>query len=273
MVAPVLPQKANPLKWNIKVDVLQNEFPEFSSYKDVLFEVDKQLQKTDNVFGKTDWENVVLDKTETKGLYSLRFSKGTLQVNYFVKPVFFGKSYTVAMQKYNSAFAQYKMALKNRLDKEAKQKEEYEVERKKALDEYRKSALKEIRTDAVMRSFTIQNFGIWNCDRVILFNTNCFQVYPKFTINNNKTDKKIFFVDESLNAVIKIAQNQKLHINTESKKILWAVTVDFKVAVFTSEQFDSIPKGTTRYTFNLTELPVKIEKPEDFIALYNNGFK
>jgi len=273
LIAPVLPQKANPLKWNIKVDVLQNEFPEFVSYKDVLFEVDKPLGKDDNVFGKTEWENIIIEKTNTTGLYSLLFSKGTQQIKYFVRPVFEGKAYTIAKAKYDTAFAKYKIALKTRLENEAKIKQTYESEIAEQENLYNNTVNRNIIQDKIIRTFKIQNFGIWNCDRVFSYSSERKKINANFEINGVQTNNSVYFVDKKINAVITMYPNSVLYHNPNSKEILWAITDDFKIAIFNSEQFKSIPNELDKYTFNLKELTVKIDRPEDFINLYNNGFK
>jgi len=196
----------------IKVNIDTASFDELKSYHNLQF----QLDKSENRFSPEDatiqWDDIKLVKGIKDGLYNIRFSKAfgdyKKSVEYKVKPVLNEKDYATALVAYDKQMAAYenKIAEREAADKasrdaNAKQEKENQLidrdnEKTAALNKIIEAQNKIVEnenrqinnlnmTRRVLRNFSIDGFGIWNCDKP-MSPENFFTVNSSFVNTDGK---------------------------------------------------------------------------------------
>jgi hypothetical protein len=187
--------------------------------------------------------------------------------SYLVYPVYEGKDYEAAMKKFNANYASYKQKVKEReaeIKAELKQKQEEYVASQKKLAEQQKEKLKQqydqqlagqVRADKIFRAFAVSGFGVYNCD--------CPQMFPKgapitakFEDEQGQPVRMIspYLVEKGRNAMFYLygggtTSGTTFKYNRHSGNMIFGATIEGRVAVFTSEDFDKIPADAKSYTF------------------------
>lgn len=218
----------------VKLELDSNEFPEFISLKDVLFEVEEGDRLRYKKITGTEWDDVkLIQKEESLELHIFkRFKKKVIKV----KPVYEGKSFETALIRYQT---ENKKAIKSLTNKQ------------KALSQQLNSFSNEVKYQAsvegfVTRLFTINSFGIYNSD--------CPQRMPKGQLlaveylkksESSQKDtlklKNLYLVEENKNTLYTLGPTSNLSYNPNNKCVLWGVTVDDKLVIYTSKEFEKIP--------------------------------
>jgi hypothetical protein len=242
-VEPKKPAKANKEKYTFNLDLDLTEFPEFTAYKNVQWELGQENKQVNNAMwaelNRIIWEDALLKEGNKKGEnYFLSLKKGSKSVNdLVVYPVFEGKNYEVAMKDFQEKFNSYSVKLEKRKADEKKIEEEYQAKiakqqkeqeeleaRLKRQEDQRLASL--ATEEKVMRVFRISSFGVFNCDNPT--------VYPKgvlctATLTNEQNAKlmcyEVYLVDKSKNGLFTFNRNPiaRLSYNPSSSNILWTV--------------------------------------------------
>lgn len=153
--------------------------PELSAYDNLRFEITEYEENYKPEYGNILWENVIVEKGQRKGTYKVTFEKGKKKVNFETWPVLSDTEYDKAIADYNSKKIKSDRK-RDSINNLIEQKEvELDLERKK-VKEYIK-AIKARRDSSylatkrkteiqnfVYSKFSIDRFGIWNCDDPIL---------------------------------------------------------------------------------------------------------
>jgi hypothetical protein len=185
IVKPVMPAKADEEKQAFSIAIDPGSFEELFAYDNLKFQVvnEKGYNRAD---ADEHWETVSLDHTATDGIYLIKFSNDKRSVQYTVQPVLEGRDYDEALVKFKKQQQQYQTALQARRDNEQRFNDSLEMVRRKKEAETR-AAIAEAQQKfnemirwrdsvlaaqmnpapevAIFRSFSINGFGIWNCDR------------------------------------------------------------------------------------------------------------
>lgn len=128
--APVKPIGESDPSRQFVLDVDPQEFPELSTYKNLLFEVEASDPNFSPDVYQEEWEDIQL-KTKVKGkTYYLSLFKGNLIKTFTVFPVYGGSDFEIAMAKYEKELKAYSIDLKIRKAKEIELKEDYEQKKK-----------------------------------------------------------------------------------------------------------------------------------------------
>ncbi len=241
----VMPVKSDEKKFHFDIAVDSLEYPELTSYKGVLFEIDNSEKDFDPLYASTIWTDVTLEKGKRNGSYLMTLSKGTEAHTFETRPVLSGVDYT-------EAFAIYKNKLKIRKNKEAQQQRIQDslfrvmnIERV-GMNSFAKNASINasamVQTqDMIVRVFSISGFGIWNSDCPASMPKG-EQFSAKFTDSLGKalTFHTVYLVEKGRNAMFTIYEGSNISYNPKKENYLWAVTADNKLAVFEEEDFKEI---------------------------------
>jgi hypothetical protein len=206
---PVPPAKAEEGQPVLRVYIDPASFKELLCYDNQLFQVDTKRSKMNPADTAEEWNDLQLQKTIQKGLYLVAFSNARKKANYYVKPVLKGVSFEKALKKYKQLEANYRKAvaenkaqLKKSMEAAAKDSMETlaQLERNRKVEainrmideenkrialvnqstiKYNKKKLNSQyeakiyeQNAALVRTFEINNFGTWNCDRPLQLNLN-----------------------------------------------------------------------------------------------------
>jgi len=266
---PTAPQKANKQKFQFNIDVDVKEFPELAIYKGALFQVGDENNNFSEKFYNVTWDNAVITEGKKGVNYILTLTKGRETHKLTVYPVFDGANYEKAKAEYQAKFTQYQSKLDDRKAEEKQLQAAYEArvkqieaDQKAQLEKWEKENAKRVETmntqQKVFRAFTISSFGVWNSD--------CPQRLPKgnevaasFKDNNGNdlTFYDVYLVEKNKNAMFIYHPDKfkSLSYDPRSKNMMWGVTAENKLALFSYNDFAKMPSKKGAYTFNMTIAP------------------
>jgi hypothetical protein len=243
------PQLANPKKQHIKLDIVESEFPEFAMYKNVLFQIDDK-QSVDPSKDMAEWDDVRVDRNEN-GMYILHFERGQEVKEFSCSPVFASADYAQAKKVFDEQYKASQELMKSK-DKEKKALAKKYADEKNSqastLNVFRNvgaSASKNcVATALITRQFTIKQFGVYNSD--------CPSSLPQGALlaadftDKKDVDKKslkiskAYLVEKSKNALFTYYQVNTFSYNPASTNVMWALTEDNKLAVFSAADFKKL---------------------------------
>ncbi len=291
-VKPVEPRKSNPSRQKLSVDVNENEFPEFASYRDVVFEVGEENKHYTAELASVVYENMELNQGTIKGEnYKLKLYKGSKTVELIVYPVMDGLSYTKAKSLFDQKFETYKTAAAKRADDEKRYRDELEAklkvfEAKQALlqqeIEKQKLAIEKINNEAknymatenkksaILRTFQINNFGVHN--------TDCAKSFPKgqmveasFIVNGKPLNPTyVYLIQKDENAVYTYNADYFGNFSYNPKKENYIITnIGDKVYICNQKDFNSSSDKQGKQIFTLKDVSNEIDsysKLKDMLA-------
>jgi hypothetical protein len=243
---PQKPIRATAGLQHLKIDILPSEFPEMAQYKSMLFEEDPDNTSVDkDVFNK-DWEDIKLSAGTKKGVnYTLTLMRNKQTVHLIVRPVFEGKEYDKALADFNVKFKKYEADRAQRV--KIQEEEDTKIaaclkKRKEVEEQHQQQLFNSHKMEALVSSFSISGFGIYNCDSPCL--------YPKGQISPVRlVDAKgqllpctaAYLVDDSKNALFTYysADIPEFRFNPKAKNLLWTFANN-KFYVLRNDQFHSI---------------------------------
>ncbi|MDB4088809.1 hypothetical protein N9544_04205 [Flavobacteriales bacterium] len=262
------PREKSPESVCIKLEMDSNEFPDFSGFKDVLFEIDESDENFSEDLAEVEWDDIKLRKKDE--IFELMFFKKFKKTTIKTKPVFEGESCKKAMKVYTSENGKKLDSLNRELNKHVSSISQFN---------------NEVRTNSnigafVTRIFEINDFGIYNSD--------CPRRMPKgqliATQYLRKSDKvkkdtirlkKLYLVEENKNILYTLSPSSTLSYNPNNKYVIWGVTIEDKLVVYKSKEFAKIPlnyKGIYNIEFELIEKDLYaeevIKKELDIEALF-----
>jgi len=252
-------------------------------YDNILWQVaPNQPGFNENAASSISWVDMKLRKLNNRD-YELTLIGTANQMNVNITPVLTGADYQKAMTAFNQSFAKYETALANREGQLQSAREELlrEIADRKRIAKMnydkRIATLKaegkdnkvteEMIKHRVVNTFNATSLGIWNCDRPLppwLVRLNAdFQNDQQKDFNSNVA----FLADQTQNTVAKFyaKKGTQVQYRRNSKKLMWVVTKENKLAVYRPEKFDDIEVDTKKrsYTFVLDVVDRKIETEED----------
>jgi hypothetical protein len=243
------PQLANPKKQHIKLDIVESEFPEFAMYKNVLFQIDDK-QSIDPSKDMAEWDDVRVDRKEN-GTYLLHFERGKEVKEFACSPVFASADYVQAKKVFDEEYKASQEIIKNKEKEKKALAKKFDDEQKSqvnSLNFFRNvgaSASKnDVATSLINRQFSISKFGVYNSD--------CPSSLPQGALlaadftDKKDVDKKslkiskAYLVEKSKNALFTYYQVNTFSYNPASTNVMWALTEDNKLAVFSAADFKKL---------------------------------
>ena len=246
IIAPIKPEKANNLSPIIRIVIDSSSFKELMVYDNMKFQIDpneKNFNPSDTI---EEWRKVELQKSSTKGLYLIKFSNNNRSISFSARPVLEGKDYDKALKVFEKKRNDYEKLLNERLEADKAGKQQYSedslaniefmeenarIERMNALIAIRNKETELFNNQTermnaqiavnnnvsfeLLRSFSIDGFGVWNCDQAINF--EFIPVNSEFVDENgNVLDlTNIAVIYKSLNGIINFP-SRKIKIRKDS---------------------------------------------------------
>lgn len=271
-VKPAMPLMARNDKFHLTLDLVKGEFPELDLYGKTVFEIDDTYKPLNKKHAGITWEDVVLTPANDAMSYYLSFRAGKDSCRYRVRPVLSGMDYAKARMRYDSLFKQYQIALEIRKRNDAPKVVMLDqiIADSARLVEMTMAA--GITRGNIMRSFSIANFGTWNCDRP-RFIPNERAIVPVYYINDTAYEQTAHLVDETNNSLTTYYPDQDVRFNTKAKNSIWIVTYDNRLAVFTDKDFKKLAPGVRKQKLQMRIVKTPVNSSEDFLALYRKGFE
>lgn len=262
-------------KFHIVVDA--GEFPEIAMYKGVHFQV--KDEKTFNpASAKTEWEDVKLKKLS--GIdYEVTFTKGAEVFKVVATPVFEGNDLAAAKKVYDKKYSEYQTKLTEKKEAEAKAKREYEkalakinadiakanAQAEKWYKEHEKDLSK---SELIYRSFTVRQFGFYNCD-CPRFNSNDANVTAMVTNENGEALNliELCLVEKSINMVCSYhsvnSECRDFKFNSAKENMMWGVTTDDKLAIVDIKSFKEQQATSGKVKFKFKVIDVKFKSADE----------
>lgn len=247
--------------------------PELKIFKNTKFEVDESEKNFNASDADYPWDAVHLKKSETEGIYIITFKSANRSVSYRVRPVYEGNDYAEALKVFKEQQKQYEIE-KAGLAEKRKQTEI--AEEKRVKEYYERLAIEEknAATAAIIqRTFSLEGFGIWNCDRPVL--QKQIKFLATFVDENGKKLRltNIAVVYKGFNGISNYPDNTIKTIRDEDNMI-WGV-VDKKFAYLSYADFKkcNITTDTRKYTFTMRVHPDEITYSEDIKKIVGLDFR
>lgn len=255
---PLKPQQpgANDLVFNFATNY--SHFPELAPYEGISWQyADMQVAGTLNpkeekwMFTEV-WTDAEVSPVEgQEGVYRLRLSNKKKLAELLVKPVLEGKKYEAAMEVF------------------AELKRKYEAVRElRRVEEERQAAQAEL-----VRSFSISQFGIYNCDRYYR-QMQAQQVLADFQFESDIRDNQfvqinqVYLIVPDANAVITYRRGtgwnswSEFQFDPDERNYVVAMLPGNEIALFSDEDFRQ-NHITQSYIFDMKATGLKIASAQD----------
>jgi len=284
----VKPSRLDKNKQSFGIIIEPGSISELDAYNNLQFEIidNENYNPKDS---RIEWENVTVEKTKKTGEYIVIFTKGSRKVSYLTKPVFEGIDYDSAIAKYNN--------LKNeREEKIAEQKRKYEeliifekkrvekerIEWEKRQKEWEIANKKRLKQDSLdqkdknivwdlQRSFSIDGFGIWNSDKVILYKS--YEITAHFKNKQGELLDIILdnrnIISKGVNGIFDFKTNNIKVFQDNDFAILATYNGNFMYLSYSQIKKYKVKDRKKPYIFNMNKYNGKLETPEDKNKLYS----
>lgn len=247
VVSQIRPIKAGSSKFIFKVEYKKNDFPELQAYNNVLFEVDETKSKFSTALYDVNWKEVSIKKSRLQGQYILQLVRPDTTIKVYVKPVFASKDYQEAIDKYNATQQQKDLAYQEKEKASAQI-----VNRREELYDQSSyyASVADRRAPVGFRTVNVARLGTFNCDYPMPVNNYAFT--PTFVVDGQQIDpRKIYVSDISINAIYVSDQNGEFRCDRNLALVMWIITQDNQMAIWSAADFKRITKGTTNPVFEV----------------------
>lgn len=289
LIAPLKPEKANNKSPVIRIIIDTASYKELLVYDNLQF----QLEADENNFSPKDtlveWNKIELLKGNKNGLYTVRLTNINRTVSYSARPVLEGVDYDKALIIFNEKNEEYNRLKKKRVTQEMKDKGMYIIDSiayVKTLEQNKRteklnrliearnlvikkqneaiSAINEGRN--VYRTFTVNRFGIWNCDvpvRPSLIPITATFINEKGVI----TLENISVFCKRFNIILTYHDNNISIVNNSDNMIVGSVNGAFAYLSYEDFKKLEINQNTKQQIFFMTVLSVKENNYENIRAI------
>ena len=218
------PHKLDKNRSIIDFDINIENFPEINMYSGLVWQYSGNKRYADPdknkwIF-KTEWKDIKLVEGKGQDEYLLFLTNNQTKFSTAVYPVLSEKNYKKAMAEFN------------------KNNESF----KSQLTQMQKESNRLATETALLRSFTISQMGIYNCDKLIrdpdLIAVSAHFNFDNFTVSDiNKIS--LFFITDDGRSIVKIPYNEQNNFwfNPARKNKLIAVLPEDRIAYFGSDDF------------------------------------
>ena len=238
IIEPFKPEKVNNKSPVIKIAIDPGSFKELLTYDNLQFQLDPDEKSYNPKDSAEEWTDVELLKGSGQGVYIVKFSNATRTVSYNARPVLEGKDYEKALKVFEKKNKDYQEKKAQRLLEERSNKQKYiedsiayivqleenkrierlnaiierrnkEIEKQNALYEKMEKQIIDARlSNSLMRSFEIDGFGIWNCDKLISITSYPVVAMFQDTKGNEIELNNIAVLYNSFNGIIRFSNNR-----------------------------------------------------------------
>jgi hypothetical protein len=266
---PQKPMKANASHQRFNIDVDPSEFPEMKQYKTAVFEVGPEAanKKFSSETYRITWDDIQLSEGTQKGVnYYLTLKKGLESMKLIVYPVLEGKEYQTAAKDYEAKEAAF-TALKNqRAGNEQTIRHDVDsylanlTKKRQSLEsQWKQNGSTESLAHAannhsvieeavnplekeMIRSFSLSNFGIYNCDCPIDLPGGA-QISIRVTDENGKDlgSKELYLVDKKVNGLFKFSAKAytDFRFDPAAPNVAWTV-IGNKIYILKESEFSKL---------------------------------
>jgi hypothetical protein len=277
---PVEPKTIDKNKPRFSIKVDEKEFPEIALYKGMKFQV-VDISKYDEKKAKVMWDDISMKRIPNSLNYEITFSNTTANYVIEASPVFDTKEYAEAKKIYNEKFEAYESALATKKAEEAKLKADIE----KRANEVRAAMQKEIeaqqqrqreyeaslsQTNLIYRTFTLQRFGIYNCDRPQVYprGANCNVEYADAQNKELLNAATVYLIEKGRNAVFTFygAEGKKLKFDPSKENMIWVIDAQGRNSIIKPNAFEAATKGKKDAVLDMEVLNGKFKSAEEIKA-------
>lgn len=258
---PVAPKKVEAQKPRFTIRVEKEEFPEIAIYENMKFQVEDK--DYDPAKAAIVWEDIKLERIPGSLNYKVIFSKKDMTYNVVASPVFAEKDYKTAQQVYETKFKEYETALQKKKEEQARIEAEIAA-RAHAIEEQIKKEMAERQErmkvyeaslkqqDLFYRAFTVQRFGIWNCDCPSRLPSGA-NVIARFETKDGKAINvnMVYLIERGNERMFTYYPDalKKFQYSPMRENALWLVTSDLKIGVVSADDFKEAAKLSGSVTF------------------------
>lgn len=284
---PLKPVQAKKGAIIIKIVIDPASFKELLVYDNMKFEIDPGNTNFNPKDTEVEWSGIDLQKGHKEGLYKIKFSKKDQSVTYAVRPVLEGEDYNRAIKIFEEKTREYNAKLNERITREERTKKQIalqltrdslesqrilaenqrirelnklieernkeilkiNVERKKTIDKQAMEMHDAFALGNTVRRFSIDVFGVWNCDEPIMLNS--FPVVANFQHRNGDTIElqSTAVVMKSINGIASYYGNV-IRLSNDSDNMIFGV-YGGRFAYITFKEYNAlkITKDTKEQTF------------------------
>ena len=191
------------------------------------------------------------------------------------------KEYADAKKIYNEKFEAYETALATKKAEEAKLKADME----KRANEVRAAMQKEIeaqqqrqreyeaslsQTNLIYRTFTLNGFGIYNCDRPQVYpsGANCNVQYAEAQSKEQIYANTVYLIEKGRNAVFTFygAEGKKLKFDPSKENMIWVIDTQGRNSIIKPNAFEAATKGKKDAVLDMEVLNGKFKSAEEIKA-------
>ena len=285
---PAEPQKPNSDNLAFELEGLDpKEHPQLADYRDVIWEVTPdQTVNYDVATSNIQWDDIDIQPIPNSFKYRLTLKKADRRVELIINSALQGNEYSRARATYDNQMRVYNQQTADRqaqlepqrqaLERElAAEEERLNLQKKTYQKRYQQERLIQLRQiqidsisvskQSIVNRFNIEKLGIWNCDQPQI--TVNRSIKATFANENGQPYVKYaaYLVDKRTKSVQRFYTNTNMNFafNPNTDNLLWLITKDGKIAVFTPADFKKIGQAVDSYTFKLKTIDQPITSEAD----------
>ena len=281
---PLRPQRANPEQLSFEIDISENASAELRAlgqkYQNIIWHISKNSPALNTNALRVQWESMDLQPIDGKD-FQLTLTNGSKQEKVIVTPALTGEEYTKAMSVYQTELSTYRNALENRELQLAEQRssivEKFTLQKSTAQKQYISNieawknanqndpSVNQLVRRKIINRFVANEFGIWNCDRPL--DPKDLEIEGNFVLDKNSeaTNETAYLVNKNRNTIVRIyaKDGAKVNFDQKSDNLMWMVTKDNQIAVFSPKEFKEINQKKDKHTFRMKVEPNALKSEED----------
>ncbi len=276
-------RSANPGEAEREMDQTQDEINQLQrQYANTLWQIAPQSTNfNQQIADQINWEDATIERLNNRD-YRLTLIHPDQTLEVIVNPVLSAQDYSDALEEFNQQMDAYQEELAQREAQLEDQKkalaERIRAERELAQKSYEEklayyqskdnstAATDLMITNRILNKFTVNSFGIWNCDRPLPpFIYNIKGEFVENKSNKHYKHNTAYLVDKNKNTVCRFYASEKAEVlfDSKSENMLWMITNENKIAMYRPEQFKQINKQTGEHTFVMDLVDEPITSEED----------
>jgi hypothetical protein len=254
---PVLPRIINPKKYNFDIKFDKKQFPELAPFNNLKFEVTQA--KFDAKLFNIEWDNMILLPSSNKDTYVIGLQKADTTVKITAVPVVSKTEYEQLKRQFDIIATENDIVEKKRV-KDLEKARAMQANVGGGVVDNAMSEEARLLNAETMRVLTIEQFGIYNCDRIIKIENQITLKKPLFidAVSTPINMSFVYVVDDKNNTVVSYYGDIKY--NSKVKNIIFGVTPEGEFAYFDYTKFKDID------THNSPQLKMELLSPEEGIT-------
>jgi hypothetical protein len=177
-------------------------------------------------------DNMQIDRSDSG--YTLSFNRDKVHFSLAILPFYENEQY---MPAFDVAFSKYKSAYNARLNSDEDMYAQFIADSTDMMKD-RESSATYTNQSNILTYFSVNNFGLWNCDRPLRANLPK-TVLAKFSDVNGRTIliTNGYMVFRNINSVVAVDDPGKFRFNPRGGNLFWAVLSRNRVAIVYPEEF------------------------------------